>query len=139
MTVKKVEDAIDDIKKDGGIVTKKKLIALTELSNSTFSKPHVVAVLKEKKVCQFKPKREKENENKEEQIIKELYKKIQKLENENRMLKSKLQDKEITVTNLNEKYGELDEKYMIILGKLHMVLKKIDTLGIDIGLDLDNL
>lgn len=50
-TLEAIQNAIALIKEEGGIVTKKKLIEITGLSNSTFSKQHVKELLEINKVC----------------------------------------------------------------------------------------
>lgn len=136
-TINKIQEAIDDIKHDGGVVTKKRLIDLTNLSSATFSKSHVLEVLKANEVCQFKNTIKKEGNIKEEHI-EQLAKKIKKLEREKNLLMSKLQDKDIAINKYKVDYHNLNENYMLILGKLHSLMKKIEILDIDIGLDLEN-
>ncbi|MED0666065.1 DUF6262 family protein [Bacillus badius] len=137
-TANKVQEAIEDIQNDNGIVTKKKLIELTGLSNSTFSKEHVLEVLKANKVCQFKVAKKKETANKIV-VTDQLYRKIEKLEQEKILLQSKLQDKDIAIDKIKKDYEILNENYMLILGKIHLLMKKIEMLDIDVGIDLDNL
>ncbi|WP_210470334.1 DUF6262 family protein [Sporosarcina sp. 6E9] len=137
-TANKVQEAIDDIQNDGGVVTKKRLIELTGLSNSTFSKDHVLKVLKVNKVCQFKVSKKKEIDHKIV-VTDQLYRKIEKLEQEKNLLQSKIQDKDIAIDKIKKDYQTLNENYMLILGKIHLLMKKIEMLDIDLGIDLDNL
>lgn len=137
-TINKVQEAIDDIKQDGGIVTRKLLLEKTGLSNSTFSKPHVKDVLEANRVCQFATKKKMLSTSKED-VIKNLYKEIEKLKRENNILTSKLQDKEIKANAYKQDYTDLSNDYAMLLSKLHLVMKKVDEYGIDIGIDLDNL
>lgn len=137
-TINKIQNAIDVIQEEGGIVTKKKLIEMTSLSNATFSKPHVKEVLKANKVCQFKNIKQIIKNN-DEALTEQLYLKISKLERENNLLNSKLQDKEIIISKIKNDYEELKKDYDVILGKIHFILRKIDERDIDLGIDLDNL
>lgn len=137
-TITKVQNAIDDIKQDGGIVTRKLLLEKTGLSNSTFSKPHVKDVLEANRVCQFATKKKVLNVTKED-VTKNLYKEIDKLKRENNILTSKLQDKEIKAKSYKQDYIDLSNDYAMLLNKLHIVMKKVDEYGIDIGIDFDNL
>lgn len=137
-TIEKVQYAIDDIKQDGGIVTRKLLIEKTGLSNSTFSKPHVKQVLEVNEVCQFANKK-KVSRNIKEDTTKNLYKEIEKLKRENNILTSKLQDKEIKAQGYKQEYIDLSNDYSMLLNKLHMIMRKVDEYGIDIGIDFDNL
>jgi len=137
-TKKKIQDGIDIITEEGGVVTKKKLIAITGLSNATFSKKHAKEVLEVNKVCQFKNKKQviKNNDN---VLSDQLYFKISKLEKEKNLLNSKLQDKEIALSKFKEDYKKLKDNYNLILGKIHLIFRKIDERQIDIGIDLDDL
>lgn len=137
-TLNIIQDAINDIKEDGGIVTKKRLIELTGLSSATFSKPHVKELLKVNAVCQFKNRKELEQDS-DNIIIDQLYKTIDKLKNENNLLLTKLNNKDITISKLKKDYSELQENYERILGKIHIIITKIDERGIDIGIDFNNL
>lgn len=137
-TINKVQEAIDDIKQDGGIVTRKLLLEKTGLSNSTFSKPHVKDVLEANRVCQFATKKKMLSPSKED-VTKNLYKEIEKLKRENNILTSKLQDKEIKANAYKQDYTDLSNDYAMLLSKLHLVMKKVDEYGIDIGIDFDNL
>ena len=137
-TINKVQEAIDDIKQDGGIVTRKLLLEKTGLSNSTFSKPHVKDVLEANRVCQFATKKKVLSTSKED-VTKNLYKEIEKLKRENNILTSKLQDKEIKAKAYKQDYVNLSNDYAMLLSKLHLVMKKVDEYGIDIGIDFDNL
>ena len=137
-TINKVQEAIDDIRQEGGIVTRKLLLEKTGLSNSTFSKPHVKDVLEANKVCQFASKKKVLSTTKED-VVKNLYKEIEKLKKENNVLISKLQDKEIKSNTYKQDYIELSNNYAMLLSKLHLIMKKVDEYGIDIGIDFDNL
>ncbi|MGK5651979.1 DUF6262 family protein [Brevibacillus formosus] len=137
-TIKKIQEAIDDIKQDGSVVTKKRLMELTGLSNSTFSKDHVIEVLRINKVCQFKNSK-RIDVNSASNEIEQLQKVIEKLEKEKILLKSRLQDKEIVIEKLKKDYQELSQNYSLILGKIHLIMKKVDIHGVDIGIDFDNL
>ena len=133
-TINKIQNAIDQIKDDGGIVTKKKLYEITGFSSSTFSKEHVKQLLKQNQVCQYKKSKQIETEKRDTQI-EQLFKQIEKIERERNLLKSKLQDKEIALSKLEKSYNELEDSYRIILGKLHLIMKKLDILGIDMDID----
>lgn len=137
-TINKVQEAIDDIKQDGGIVTRSLLVEKTGLSNSTFSKAHIKNVLKINGVCQFASKK-KILKNTKEDSIQNLYKEIEKLKRENNKLKSMLQDKDIRINTYKQDYIELSDDYAMILNKLHLIMKKVDEYNLDIGIDFDNL
>ncbi|MBO1911502.1 hypothetical protein J4G37_42780, partial [Microvirga sp. 3-52] len=101
-------------------------------------KDHVLKVLKVNKVCQFKVSKKKEIDHKIV-VTDQLYRKIEKLEQEKNLLQSKIQDKDIAIDKIKKDYQTLNENYMLILGKIHLLMKKIEMLDIDLGIDLDNL
>lgn len=137
-TLEKIQNAINEIQEDDDIVTKKKLLELTSLSSATFSKPHVLELLKRNKVCQFRETVKIEKSNKTSEV-EQLQKIIMNLEKKNTLLLSKLQDKDIKIDLLKEKNEKLESDYSMILGKLHLILKRIDMLDTNIGIDLDEL
>lgn len=131
-TLDKIQNAIDEIKAEGALVSTKKLIERTGLARSTFSKIHVKELLKENRVCQFKDRQviaeEKYGAKAIETLQSELdkaYKKINKLTQELEKEKSK-------VTKLKFDNNQLNENYQLLLGKWHVLLKKAKIKGIDI-------
>lgn len=108
-TIEKVQNAIDLIREEGGIVTKKRLIEITGLAATTFSKQHVKEVLEINKVCQFSKNKEiKKVDAKDERLIKQ----NKKLKEELLVLNNKLDEKNIA-------YDLLEEKYQKLLWKIH--------------------
>lgn len=53
-TLSKIQKAINEIQEDNDVVTKKKLLEITGLSSATFSKPHVLALLKKIRYANLK-------------------------------------------------------------------------------------
>lgn len=137
-TLEKIQNAIDEIHEDDDIVTKKKLLEITGLSSATFSKSHVLELLKKNEVCQFRKivKYEKSNRISEVEQLKKI---VINLEKKNALLMSNIQDKDIKISLLKEKNKKLENDYAMILGKLHLILKRVDMMDVDIGIDLDEL
>ncbi len=130
-TLNKIKDAIEEIQFEDGIVTKKKLIELTGLSNSTFSKPHVKKLLKERKVCQYRETMVVQ-EHKWKNDNDSLNKKIDKLKRENIKLKNDIVSKEIKINMLEEELKEKEDKYRRLLGRVHQLTRIAEANGIDL-------
>ena len=135
-TMKTIQDAINFIIEEGGIVTKQKLIEHTGLSSATFSKPHVKDLLKENKVCQFKEtsKVKKTIQNKDRNSEKTV-----KLIREINLLESKIVEKDIKYNKIKKEKEDLERRYKGLLGKMHIFMREIENRNIDIGIDFDEL
>lgn len=125
-TLKIITDAIDEIQFDNGVVTKKRLMEITELSNATFSKPHVKELLKEKKVCQFRDVIKLDDTDNNANAIE-----LKKLQNENEKLKEIIESKDLVIEQKTNEYVALDDKYRRLLGKTHQLMKLADIHSID--------
>ena len=131
-TLQKISDAIQEIEDDHRIVTKKELISLTGLSSGTFSKPYVLELLKEKKVCQFRDKRVVLSEKKDKLSIEV----ISDLSKENDKLKSQIEKLDLQISKLSKRlsekesdYAELKKDYELLKGRYQILLEKLDILG----------
>lgn len=131
-TLQKISDAIREIEDDHRIVTKKELISLTGLSSGTFSKPYVLELLKEKKVCQFRDKRVVLSEKKDKLSIEV----ISDLSKENDKLKSQIEKLDLQISKLSKRlsekesdYAELKKDYELLKGRYQILLEKLDILG----------
>lgn len=131
-TISKISSAIQEIEDDNRIVTKKELISLTGLSSGTFSKPYVLELLKERKVCQFRDRR-KIIDEKREKLSSEI---LNDLEIENRKLSSAIDRLshrnsilEKRLKDVTDEYEELKTKHAVLLGKYQVLLEKLDILG----------
>lgn len=112
-TMKVVEEAIKEIKLEGGVVTKKKLQELTGLSSATFSKEHVLYVLKQYKVCQFKDvKTVKKDSTGVDMKEYRLLKRISYLENE-------INKRDKKIESLSKQIKELTFENEKLLGELY--------------------
>lgn len=142
ITLSKVQNAIDILQEDNEIVSKKKLIELTKLSNSTFSKQHVKELLKTNQVCQYKTLR-KSNEVSEIKQLELLLKENEKQKNRINLLDSKLQDKDIKYERLLKKYENSDNSNKLLRHKLHSIMEVVDKVDLPLKirrmLNFDNL
>lgn len=134
-TLKKIQDAIDEIHDDRRIVTKKELITITGISSGTFSQEHVKDLLEQNKVCQFRDKK-KINIEKTKQLQDS---NIVELNKENQRLLSKIQDFELSLEYSNnknikliEKYEKLEYEHRLLKGKYQQLLEYLDALGADL-------
>lgn len=135
-TLQKIQEAIDSIKEDNKIVTKKELISITNLSSGTFSKPYVLELLKKNKVCQFKDRLKTTKErvdyleineiNELNKTINALNKKIDLLTNQKEILQNKLEKSDKQLTELTIEYQKLKGRYQIVLEKLDILGEKLD-------------
>lgn len=136
-TLSLIQDAIDEIKEDNRIVTKKELMSLTGLSSGTFSQEHVKELLRKNEVCQFRKVARAASStdglgSKDEQIA--------RLAKENQKLQSRLEDLEISLeanskraSKLAGEKRDLERKYQLLLGKYQQQLEYLEVLGCDLS------
>ncbi|MFA2821556.1 hypothetical protein [Bacillus wiedmannii] len=128
-TLKTIKNAIDTLKSEGAIVSKKVLIELSGYSASTFSKPHVKELLEKNEVCQFKKRSVVSSTN---NTSDRLVRKNKLLENKCRKLEDELLNKDIRISKLENDLGDEKEQTKKLLGKLHEIMRKAESKGIDI-------
>ena len=133
-SIHRVQQAIDDIKAEGYIVTTKLLMEHTGFARSTFSKEHIQEILKQNQVCKYANTKQIKKELSEKEKIKELekelitaHKKIQKLESE-------AKDNKNRENELKVKLNELSEANKILRGQLHVLIQKAKIKGLDIDI-----
>ncbi len=138
-TLRKIQDAIDEIQEDNRIVTKKELMSITGISSGTFSQDYVKELLKKNKVCQFRVTTTISTSQNKKKLEEET---ILALTKENQKLISKMQDFEIVLEQNNNKYNKLKDEYSklesdyrLLKGKYQQLLEYLDALGAN----LDNL
>ena len=107
-TLRKIQDAIDEIQEDNRIVTKKELMSITGISSGTFSQDYVKELLKKNKVCQFRVTTTISTSQNKKKLEEET---ILALTKENQKLISKMQDFEIVLEQNNNKYNKLKDEY----------------------------
>ncbi len=130
-TLSKVEKAIDDLENEGYEVTTKLLIERTGLARSTLNKPHVLELLKKRRVCRYKDVKKLSDEDLIEVNV-NLQKEIKKLEKTNIKLKTEL-DKEINKNmNLQIEIAKKEEEIQTLRGQLMDLYRKASIKGINI-------
>lgn len=134
VTLKKIQAAIDELRENSEEVTKKRLIEITGLAASTFSKNHVKDLLQSNEVCQFKPRVTSE-QNAQDLIQKHYAASSDQKDKEIALLKQKLAKAILDADALKEKYTELDDQYKRLLGRYHSLQRKCFNLGIDDSVD----
>lgn len=127
-TINKVQNAIDELKAEGNIITRKLLLERTGLSNSVLSKPHIKEVLKKNKVCQFALKRKinvTANSVDNDVELKKAYEKIDKLEKKIKDLESKIDKEKLA-------YYKMKEANEVLRGELHILKQKAKIRGLEL-------
>ena len=133
-TLSKIQGAIDELRENSEEVTKKRLIEITGLAASTFSKDHVKNLLQSNEVCQYKPRVTSE-QNAQELIQKHFAASSDQKDKEIASLKQKLAKATLDADTLKGKYNELDAQYKRLLGMYHTLQRKCFNLGIDDSID----
>ena len=136
-TLKKVQSAIDFIKADNRIVTKKELIELTGLSSGTFSRPYVKELLQTNRVCQYMGLQVENIETKTQQVkeatIEQLSKKVLSLESKIQDYDLQLEKKTKDFDKLKEEHTKLENEHILLRGKYQQMLEYLDALGADMS------
>lgn len=128
-TISKIQEAIDGLATEGFVVSKKLLIERTGFSPSLFSKSHVIEVLKQNMVCQFRDRRvvrqnpHKDTLVKRESELLQAYKTITRLE-------KAIEDKNRYIKNLESERRETADEIQILRGQLFVLLEKAKIHGV---------
>lgn len=144
-TLQKIQNAIDEIHADGAVVTKKKLLELSGLSNATFSKAHVKELLKTNKVCSFKYLSEdiaalpnKHFETLENQLH-HFAKQAKIDEIRIRTLQSDIEVKKQRIQQLQDENFNLNRELAILRGMHHSIIQALQIRGIEIDTGYDRI
>lgn len=124
-TVNKVQIAIDELKAEGCIVTRKLIIERAGVSSSVLSKPHGKAVLEKNEVCQYEVKKKVKGVSEKDYILElsKATKKIDKLNEENKKLRDVIDKKDL-------EYYKLKEANEILRGQMFLLEKNARIHGI---------
>ena len=129
-TLEAIQNAINDLKKDGFIVTKKYLREKTGFSNALFSKKHVLELLAENQVCQFqdrkkilKPQNQGKTITQLESQFAEAHKRIERLEKE-------LAERNQYILKLKERIEESENTSKLLRGQIYVFQEKCGIYGI---------
>lgn len=134
-TLGRIKSAIKEMKDDGELVTKKLIMERAEVSSGTLSKPYVIDLLKEEKVCQFQGLAApgiKEERN----ILKEL----SAMARDNNRLKHKIEALTLTVSLLQDQKAKVSEELKsvkeenaLLRGQRQLLLERMCNAGIPLG------
>ncbi len=129
-TLDKIQFAIDELKSEGAIITKPRLVERTHFSRALFDKIHVLELLKKNGVCEFAPK--VVIEKTPSSSVTELSKQLTVLEKENLLLKTKVEKLTAKSNKYQEDYLKVKEDYQTLLGEWHLLLKLAQLKGLEI-------
>lgn len=129
----KVLIAIEELKNEGFEVSTKLLIERTGLSRSTFSKDHIIDVLRQEKVCRFKNGMILKDKDSKQYLL-EVEKRIRELEVENQKLKKDLNVQINKNLKLEIEIAEKQEQCEVLRGQLMVLYQKASNRGIDLEL-----
>jgi len=126
-----VEKAINDLKAEGFLVTTKLLIERTGLSRSTFSKDHVLEVLKRNKVCRFKNTKTVNDMDAKNYILR-MEKENEKLKHEINKIQSDLDTQIRKNLKLEKIIAEKEDECKTLRGELMALYQRANNRGIDL-------
>lgn len=127
----KVLRAIEELKNEGFEVSTKLLIERTGLSRSTFSKSHIIDVLRQEKVCRFKNSMTLKDKDSNQYLL-EVEKRIRELEVENQKLKKDLNLQINKNLKLEFEIAEKQEQCEVLRGQLMVLYQKASNRGIEL-------
>lgn len=135
-TLKRINDAIKDMKKWGEPVTKKRIMERACVSSGTLSKPYVLELLKKEKVCQFSEIETTCCAGKPDSAAKELsiaLRENKKLNTE--LLKAVEQVEKLRSKRdgLNDELKKIKEENAQLRGQRQLLLERLYNAGISIG------
>jgi hypothetical protein len=131
-TINEVQNAISRLKEEGAIVTVGKLMELTGLARSTFSKSHIDDLFKKNRVCKYENKTVIVQEENNSKLAEKLEKELEKSNKLVTKLTQELEKQKEKHVKLQADYIKKDEDYQLLLGKWHTLVKKAKLLGINI-------
>ena len=129
-TIDKIQSAIDTLKEEGTIVTKKLLIELTGYSASLMYKEHVEELLKKNEVCQYRKTTTVSNQSKQKTADVKLIRQNEQLQKKYNKLTNTLIDKDSRILKLESDLQEKDEYIERLLGKIHNLARQLDQKGL---------
>lgn len=129
-TIGKVQNAIDIIKEQGRVVTRKALLEESGVSSAVLSKPYIKEILKQNKVLMYEKKvlSQELGIDSYKLLLQEndrLKKQIQKLEHQKIDIEIGMNNKNKLLEKEQERYNELDIKYQRLLGKWQKLLEHL--------------
>lgn len=133
-TIGKVQSAIDIIKEQGRVVTRKALLEESGVSSAVLSKPYIKEILKQNNVLMYEKKvlSQEIGIDSYKLLLQEndsLKKQIQKLEHQKIDIEIGINNKNQLLEKEQERYNELDIKYQRLLGKWQKLLEHLQRVG----------
>ncbi|MCC5909498.1 MAG: hypothetical protein JJT76_03555 [Clostridiaceae bacterium] len=133
-SINKVQQAIDELKSLGyDNIKTGMLIERTGLSRATFSKPHIIEVLKDNKIGRFKDakviKRENHEKNYRNMVIM-IENELQKSHNKARNLQKDLDAKKLRIETLEVALEKEKIKNQKLIGEMQILYKKLKIFGL---------
>lgn len=136
-TLSRIQEAIDIIKEDNRIVTKKELMSLTGLSSGTFSQEHVKVLLRENQVCQYRPvARVAESRNaamSKDAEIAHLARELEKSRSREQDLEIALDLSRRKTRTLRLEKSELEREHLLLRGKYQQLLEYLEVIQCDLS------
>jgi hypothetical protein len=129
-TSKTIQQAINELKNEGYMVSIKLLIQRTGYSRSTFSKKHVKEVLKRNTVCMYKNIRTFYDEEISENSIYKLKDELDKANSNKNKLENIIIQKNKAIDKLIEELDKQKKDYQLLLGQLHIAILKAEIQGV---------
>ena len=134
-TVKKIKAVIGERRKNGLPITRKNIMEDAGVSSGTLSKPYIIDLLREEKVCQFAVTQQVKTEN-GSYAAQELSRALKDI----RLMKSKIASMEAKNDKLLRQKKELTEKNKdltninsLLRGQRQLLLERLDSAGISVG------
>lgn len=134
-TIKKIRAVIRERRKNSLPITRKNIVEDAGVSSGTLSKPYIIDLLREEKVCQFAVTQQVKTENgsyaaqelsRALKDIRLMRSKISSMEAQNNKLLR--QKKELT-----DKNKELTDTNTLLRGQRQLLLERLDSAGISVG------
>lgn len=135
-TLKRISDAIKDMKKWEEPVTKKRIMERAGVSSGTLSKPYVLELLKKERVCQFSEIETTCCARKSDSATKELSIALRENKKLNTELSKAVEQVEKLRSKrdwLNDELKKIKEENAQLRGQRQLLLERLYNAGISIG------
>lgn len=135
-TLQLIQDAIDNMRGNNCIVTKKELMSITGLSSGTFSRDYVKALLQKNKVCQYRSVAsiaEEKREKIQTETMTALLTRIQRAESQIQSLKIILEKECADKKRHKAENDRLSKENLLLKGKYQQALEFLEAYGVDLS------
>jgi len=132
-TMAKVNKAINELRKEGYLISIKLLVERTGLSRSVFRKEHIRRILKENKIGMYAERKTISNTANQSPVqFKNILKQLEKANKKIDKLQMELSNKELQISKLNKSLSEKIDECELLRGEIFMMHKKALVKGIDL-------